>query len=338
MSGRATADGAAPSGAPLVVGVDTGGTKTAFALADAVSGAVLDERTVSSDGWQTRSLRDAAAWLGSRVREVTAGAGRPVAAVTVGAHGCESPEQCGRLAESLRALLDVPVAVLNDAELLVPAAGFAHGVGVVAGTGSIAVGRHAETGAYLKAGGWGWVLGDEGSGSALVRDAARSVLRAADAAGPPGDAPGDGGGDGAGRGDVDPLAAVLLASFAQPGLDELAAAMSWDGGVETWGAHAPAVFAAADAGSPLARGVIADGGRALARLVARLAERGARVDAVVAAGGVIGRQPRLYDAFAASLGELLPGVAPVLLEAAPVRGAIALALPLALPLVRSGGR
>jgi N-acetylglucosamine kinase-like BadF-type ATPase len=327
VSGVAAAGGGAPvdtpARAPVVVGVDTGGTKTALALADADGGAVLHERTVPSDGWQTRSLRDAAAWLAPRVRDAAAGAGGPVAAVAVGAHGCETPEQCERLADALRALLGVPVAVVNDAELLVPAAGFTHGVGVVAGTGSIAVGRHAASGAYLKAGGWGWVLGDEGSGSALVRDAARAVLAAADTAG---------GAAGPGAGDA--LAEALLASFGQPGLDELAAAMSWDGGVETWSVHAPAVFAAADAGSPLARAVIADGGYALARLVAALAARGARMDAVVASGGVIAGQRRLYDTFAAGLAELVPAVAPVLLDVPPVRGATALAL----SLVRSGGR
>ncbi|MEW2546623.1 BadF/BadG/BcrA/BcrD ATPase family protein [Streptomyces sp. NPDC047002] len=312
--------GTDPAGAAgeAVVGVDAGGTKTTLALADAASGALLGEHTVPSEGWTTRSLRDAAGWLTARVG-AAAGTARP-AAVAVGAHGCETPEQCERLAAHTAALLGVPVTVVNDAELLVPAAGFDHGIGVVAGTGSIAVGRHAASGGHLKAGGWGWVLGDEGSASALVREAARAVLAAADAAGP--------------GGVSDPLAGALLASFDRPGLDELAAAMSWDGGVETWGAHAPAVFAAADAGSPLARRVVADGGRALAALVALLVARGARADAVVAAGGAIAAQPALFDAFAAGLADAVPGAAPTLLSVPPVRGALALAR----NLVRSGGR
>ncbi|MCF3965022.1 ATPase [Streptomyces fuscigenes] len=307
-------------GDAVVVGVDIGGTKTTIALASARDGTARGERTVPSDGWATRSLPDAAAWLDTRVRGVLGAPGPAVAAVAVGAHGCETPEQCERLAAALRAATGVPVTVVNDAELLVPAAGFTHGVGVVAGTGSIAVGRHAATGAYLKGGGWGWVLGDEGSGSALVREAARAVLAEADVHGP-----------GAGG---DPLGPALLASYGQSGLDELAAAMSWDGGVETWGAHAPVVFEAAAAGSELARRVIDEGGRALAGLVAHLVSRGARADAVVAAGGVIGAQPRLFDAFAGALAERVPGAVPVLLDAAPVRGAVALAL----SLVRSGGR
>ncbi|EFG65466.1 BadF/BadG/BcrA/BcrD ATPase [Streptomyces sp. SPB074] len=104
--------------------------------------------------------------------------GGSLARLAVGAHACETPAMCAELSGHLGALFGIPVTVVNDAELLVPAAGFTTGIGLVAGTGSIAVGRHAETGAYVKAGGWGWVLGDEGSGSALVRERGGADLAA----------------------------------------------------------------------------------------------------------------------------------------------------------------
>ncbi|GAA1361678.1 N-acetylglucosamine kinase [Streptomyces beijiangensis] len=287
-----------------VAGIDIGGTKTRIVLAHAHDGTVIEDRTLPSTGWQTRSLPEAAAWIVAKLTSVPA-------RIAVGAHASETPEQCESLADELRALLSVPVTVVNDAELLVPAAGFEHGVGVVAGTGSIAVGRHRETGAHLTAGGWGWVLGDEGSGSALVREAARAVLGRADEGASP-----------------DPLEKALLTAFGVPALPELAAVMSWDGGVETWARHAPVVFAAADEGSALAADVIEEGGRQLAILVGRLVARGARTDAVVVAGGVITAQQRLFDAFARALADGLPGTVPVLLDAPPVRGALALALAL----------
>ena len=71
--------------------------------------------------------------------------------------------------------------VVNDAELMVPAAGYFGGIGVVSGTGSIAVARTAE-GHMLAAGGWGWILGDEGSAPALVREAAKAIRDASTAA------------------------------------------------------------------------------------------------------------------------------------------------------------
>jgi N-acetylglucosamine kinase-like BadF-type ATPase len=295
-----------------VAGVDIGGTKTRILLADARDGTQTGDRTVDSTGWQTRSIPDAAAWLTRQLRTVT-GATVPER-IAVGAHGCETPAQCALLAAELRALTGIPADVVNDAELLVPAAGFGHGIGVVAGTGSIAVGRHRDTGAYLSAGGWGWVLGDEGSGSALVREAARALLSGADAGAPP-----------------DPLQDELFAAFGVRDLPALAAAMSWDGGVETWGGHAPAVFAAADAGSRSAATVIEEGGKALAALVTHLAARGARTDVVVFAGGVITGRQRLRDGFTRALAGSLPGTEAVMLQAPPARGALALAL-------RQGGR
>lgn len=51
------------------------------------------------------------------------------------------------------------------------------GVIVIAGTGSIALGRGAE-GPVRRAGGWGYVFGDEGGAFDIVREALRACLRA----------------------------------------------------------------------------------------------------------------------------------------------------------------
>ncbi|MFI7610471.1 N-acetylglucosamine kinase [Nonomuraea terrae] len=295
----------------VVAGVDVGGTKTRIRLLDLAAGEVVADRTVPSTDWQTRSLPAAATWLAERLATLPR-PGDEVVRVVAGAHGCETPEQCDRLGRELETSLGVPATVVNDAQLLVPAAGLSAGIGLVVGTGSIAVGRHRDTGAHLSAGGWGWVLGDEGSGSALVRDAARAVLARADDGAP-----------------LEALGRALLRSYGVSGLPELAAAMSWDGGVETWAEHAPAVFAATAEGSALAVDVIRQGGAALAKLVARLAGRGAQTDAVVAAGGVILGQPSLFAAFEEELASLLPGVTATLLREPPVAGAVELARRLA---------
>ena len=57
------------------------------------------------------------------------------------------------------------------------------GVVVISGTGSISYGRNAQ-GEAARAGGWGYVLGDEGSGYWIGRAALRAVLRQADRRGP----------------------------------------------------------------------------------------------------------------------------------------------------------
>jgi len=57
------------------------------------------------------------------------------------------------------------------------------GIITIAGTGSIAFGRNAA-GQTARAGGWGYVFGDEGGGFDLVRQALRAALRAEEGWGP----------------------------------------------------------------------------------------------------------------------------------------------------------
>ena len=67
--------------------------------------------------------------------------------------------------------------VTHDALIaLSGATGGEPGVIAIAGTGSIAFGRNAS-GKSARAGGWGYVFGDEGSGFDIVRQALRAALR-----------------------------------------------------------------------------------------------------------------------------------------------------------------
>ena len=58
------------------------------------------------------------------------------------------------------------------------------GIIVIAGTGSIAFGRNAE-GRSARAGGWGYIFGDEGSAFDIARQALRASLRMEEGWGPP---------------------------------------------------------------------------------------------------------------------------------------------------------
>jgi len=295
--------------AVVVVGVDVGGTKTHIRVADG-AGRTLAERTRS--GKRPPMLDPAGPpWLAEAIGEALAGTNGGLVAAGVGAHGCDTDEQCAWCAGELARLLGVPVAVRNDAEILVSAAGFASGVGVVVGTGSIAVGRRPD-GTQLHAGGWGWLLGDEGAAPALVREAVRAVLAAYDA----GEAP-------------DGLAERLQDALGVGGPVELAQELTHHPDVHVWASHAPVIFDAARAGSATARRVIADAGAALAALVVQLDRRGVATETVVTGGGVIVAQPLLHDAFAAALRTRLPASTLHLLTDAPVVGAVALARALA---------
>src|SRR5204863_821295 len=76
------------------------------------------------------------------------------------------------------------ILVVNDALIaLVAGAGDNPGIVVIAGTGSIVYGRSAA-GEAARAGGWGHMIGDEGSGYWIGREALAAVMRAADGRGP----------------------------------------------------------------------------------------------------------------------------------------------------------
>lgn len=290
---------------PLVVGIDVGGTKThlrAYAGADVVA-----DHIRASSGWRPHDPVAAADWLTALVQDALPADARP-AALAVGGHACETPRQCAGIRAALEERLKVPVLVVGDAELLVPAAGLDKGVGLVAGTGSVAVGLLAD-GGRLQVGGWGAVLGDEGGAAGLVREAARAAWAAHDR----GEAP-------------DELALGLVEAFGVAEVPGLGAALESASDVSAdWGRHARVVFTAADEGSLLAREVIAEAGHSLAALVVRLAERGVPVDDVVVSGGTVLAQPRLYDALTAALAERVPGARPWPIQVPPVEGAVALA-------------
>jgi N-acetylglucosamine kinase-like BadF-type ATPase len=74
--------------------------------------------------------------------------------------------------------------VTNDAVIaLAGASAGGPGIITISGTGSIALGRNAE-GRGARAGGWGYVFGDEGSGFDVARQAVRAALRMEEGWGP----------------------------------------------------------------------------------------------------------------------------------------------------------
>lgn len=74
--------------------------------------------------------------------------------------------------------------ITDDAHIaLAGATAGGSGVVVIAGTGSIALGRNAG-GRTARAGGWGYIFGDEGSAFDIVRQALRAALRCEEGWGP----------------------------------------------------------------------------------------------------------------------------------------------------------
>ena len=163
------------------VALDGGGTKTECWVAD-------ETRVRGQSSGPTVKLmnvgeRAATEALRTIVREALGAAGitgEQIACTCFGLAGSSS-EQVRDWAEiTLRELVSGEIIITGDEQIALDAA-FRGGPGVlvIAGTGSHVTGRCAN-GITVSAGGWGPVLGDEGSGNWIGLEAIRACLRAKD--------------------------------------------------------------------------------------------------------------------------------------------------------------
>jgi N-acetylmuramic acid 6-phosphate etherase len=171
----------------FVLGIDGGGSKTLALLADERQH-VLGRGTGSSSNYQAVGADAALSALDEAIGAACTSAGLPssaLAAVCIGLAGVDRPEDRALfLGWANRRLPGIPLTLVNDAQLVL-AAGTPEGWGaaLICGTGSIVYGEDAE-GRRARAGGWGYLLGDEGSGYAIGQAGLRAVMRAFDGRGP----------------------------------------------------------------------------------------------------------------------------------------------------------
>lgn len=166
-----------------IVGVDGGGTKTRAVLADE-NGEVLGDAIGAGSAVRRESVEESAGVIAGVIRDVIeqhAEAGERPRVVSVGVAGVGREPDRQALWDALLAhdLAD-DVMVQTDLEIaLEDAFGDGPGVLLIAGTGSSAVGR-SPAGGVSRCGGWGPVIGDEGSGAWIGRRALSVVSAAAD--------------------------------------------------------------------------------------------------------------------------------------------------------------
>lgn len=173
----------APHTPPLVIGIDAGGTKTEAVLADGL-GEVLARARRGGANLAAHGELAVEKTLHDVIDEVLGDDRRPDV-ICLGIAGVDRPDDDAVIRGIMRRIgARTRVLVTNDALIaLVAGAGLGPGVVVIAGTGSIAYGRDAA-GEAARAGGWGYILADEGSGFWIGRQALRAVVRAADGRGP----------------------------------------------------------------------------------------------------------------------------------------------------------
>jgi N-acetylglucosamine kinase-like BadF-type ATPase len=167
-----------------VLGIDAGGTKTVCLLADE-RGHVLAEARGGGANLQASGELEAEKVLHAVMSEAIGPRDIRPDAICLGIAGVDRPHDAAAVRAIMRRIGSTARSlVVNDALIaLVAGAGDESGVVIVAGTGSIAYGRDAA-GHAARAGGWGYLLGDEGGGFWIGRAALSAVVRQFDGRGP----------------------------------------------------------------------------------------------------------------------------------------------------------
>jgi N-acetylglucosamine kinase-like BadF-type ATPase len=169
------------------IGVDGGGTQTTAVVVDE-TWRVWGQGSAAGSNYHTVGIDNATAQVAQAMDGALSAAGlskADVAAAGFGLAGVRRLPDFERMTPRLQTLGFEKFHLDHDA-----AAAWAGalecqpGVIVIAGTGSIAFGVNAQ-GERAIAGGWGWLLGDEGSGYWIGREALRLVCAMADGRQPP---------------------------------------------------------------------------------------------------------------------------------------------------------
>ncbi len=294
----------------VVIGIDVGGTKTVCRLANH-DGQVLAESLGPGANLQSTGELQAEKVLHQVIVDVTRQTPQWPAVVCLGMAGVDRPGDAAVVRNILYRLVPrSQVVVVNDA-LIALEAGLAGapGVVIIAGTGSIAYGRNRE-GLAARAGGWGYVLGDEGSGYWLGRQALRAVVRSAD-----------------GRGPYTSMTPLVLEHFGASRPQELVKAI-YAGTFQpsTVAAIASLVDASADEGDATALQLLDTGARELGLAARSVCDAISLPHGpVLLAGGIFKVAPRMRQRVVAHLTGRRQGMVVTPLQEAPVAGATWLA-------------
>ncbi len=168
-----------PERPDLVLGIDGGGTQTQALLADRSTGEVLGRGVAGPSNIQAVGVEAGLKALSECIAKAFTAANQPrakVASICLGLAGIDRDEGLDVIHQwAARLSVANRVTVANDATLLL-AAGTPEGWGlaVVAGTGAIAFVRD-KAGTVGRCGGWGYLLGDEGSAYSIALRALRAA-------------------------------------------------------------------------------------------------------------------------------------------------------------------
>lgn len=238
----------------FVLGVDGGGSKTRAVILSGDGAKILGEGVAGASNPLRVGFQISFEAIKTAVDEACHAAGierTEIAAAVFGLAGVRRPDVRARVRADLKRLGIKPFHVITDADAaLYGASDGAAGIVVIAGTGSICCGMNKE-GRRASTGGWGPMVGDEGSGAWIAQRALRAVSQASDK-----------------RRAATSLVAAALEHFGVKSVDDLIIEINLPTNTTARIAgFARVVIEAARAGDRVAREILSDAARELASLV-----------------------------------------------------------------------
>lgn len=296
----------------LVLGIDAGASKTECLLADD-EGHVLAKARGPGANFHLFDEEENAHVLKELATKVLKGYGPRADVLCVGMAGADRDAETREMQRILKNIRVAEINVVtNDALIaLVAGCGERYGVTLIVGTGATAYGvnRRGEVG---RAGGWGHLLGDEGSGYWMGLRSLRSVVRAED-----------------GRGQKTLLTALVLERMHARRVDELIPRVYGRSARDEIASLASLVQQAADRGDAAAQEIIDEAGREFLRAVESVIGRlGLAGEAfrLVLSGGLWRAVPVLADDLGVLTRKIAPWCEVIRLRTEPARGAVQIAL------------
>ncbi len=229
------------------LGIDGGGTKTEFALAD-TAGNIINSLTLGPSNPNDIGMNACLAIIDEGIRTMCADRDIQSISLFAGLAGGISGNNRQLIADHLSTYGFGKIGNDSDARNAVAVClGEEDGIAIILGTGAIAFAQ--KQGVLYRVGGYGYLFGDEGSGFAIGRDAILAALQHE-----------------AGYGTSTLLTEAVLRKCATPTvLDALASFYS--GGKRLVASYAPLVFEAAQKDDPVATDIIRRNMAAISRLI-----------------------------------------------------------------------
>ena len=171
----------AESKSHFYLGIDGGGTKTEFALADN-EGQIIRSLLLGTSNPSDIGIHATLEVLRAGISEICAHISKKSVSLFAGLAGGSTDGVSEQIQQFLNSFGFAKVAHGSDAKSAVAAGlGKQDGVAVIMGTGSVAFAQHS--GKQTRVGGYGYLLGDEGSGFSFGRDALLTALQFEDGSG-----------------------------------------------------------------------------------------------------------------------------------------------------------